>query len=189
MSAPPVRATVLAVDDTGQVQTVQVQTADGALHDAVEVAQPFGFASSPPGDGAITHVLELAGDPANLVVLMPGCPAVRFGLLGQGEAVMYGADGSRVAIRAGGTVQVLAAAMVEVNAAEVTVTASGAITISAAGGVTIDANVQVNGSVVATGDISDQDGAHGSLAAFRTAYDTHDHPAPGGTTGTPDNVV
>ena len=185
----PMRALVLAADDTGQVQTARIQTGDGAIQDAVEVAQPFGFASLPPGDGAITHVLVLGGDPANLAALPLGCPAVRFGALAQGEAVIYGADGTRVAVRQGGTVQVWAATLVVVESGTVNVQASGAVTISAGGGVTIDANVQVNGSIVASGDITDQNGAHGSLGLLRTAYDTHDHPAPGGTTGLPDNIV
>jgi len=186
----PARALLLAVDDTGQVQTAQIQTADGAVHDAVEVAQPFGFASNAPGDGAISHVLVLDGDPANLVVLAPGCPAIRFGGLGKGEAVLYGSDGSRVAIRAGGTVEVWAATAVIVNSGTVTVSAPQGVSIVAAGGVAIDGNVTVTGSIVASGDISDLGGAHGTVGAFRTAYDGHTHTDPqGGVTGTPSATV
>ena len=152
----PMRALVLAADDSGQVQTARIQTGDGAIQDAVEVAQPFGFASLPPGDGAITHVLVLGGDPANLAALPLGCPAVRFGALAQGEAVVYGADGTRVAIRQGGTVQVWAATTVLIDSGTVNVQASGVVTIAAGGaltlsasGVTIDANVQVNGTLLA----------------------------------------
>lgn len=50
--------------------------------------------------------------------------------------------------------------------------------------------VKVTGSLMVTGDISDQDGAHGTLAALRNAHDTHAHPDPqGGVSGLPTVVV
>ncbi|MBW4024938.1 MAG: baseplate assembly protein [Proteobacteria bacterium] len=36
--------------------------------------------------------------------------------------------------------------------------------------------IQLTGSLVATGDISDQGGAHGTLGALRTIYNEHVHP-------------
>jgi hypothetical protein len=36
--------------------------------------------------------------------------------------------------------------------------------------------IQLTGSLVASGDISDQSGAHGTLANLRTIYDEHVHP-------------
>lgn len=185
-------------DDGGQAQTVQVQTHDGVVRDDIEVMQPFGFASRPPGDGALAPLLAVGGDPANIVSLPLVCPSVRFGGLANGEAVMYAADGTRVALRQGGTVEVWAATAVIVNSQTVSVTApagvsiaaAAGVTITAAAGVTIDGNVQVNGSLVASGDISDQDGAHGTMGELRTAYDAHAHPDPqGGTTGTTDHPV
>ncbi len=65
---------------------------------------------------------------------------------------------------------------------------TGAMTF--AGGLTINANVQINGNLVASGDISDQNGTHGTVAALRSAYDGHTHSDPqGGTTGTPSAPV
>ena len=49
--------------------------------------------------------------------------------------------------------------------------------------------VYVQGNLVVNGDISDQSGAHGTLAALRNAYDQHLHSAPGGTTGLPSEIV
>jgi phage baseplate assembly protein gpV len=50
--------------------------------------------------------------------------------------------------------------------------------------------VNVTGNLVVSGDISDQGGAHGNLAAFRQAYDDHEHGVPqGGTTGLPSVIV
>ena len=187
---PAVRGVVLAVNDAGEVQTMQVQTADGVLHAAVEVAQIFGMASMPPGDGAITHVMMLDGDPANLVALPPGCPSVRFGGLAAGEAVLYGADGTRVAIRAGGIVEVKAATQVIITAETASVTLTGAATLTAPGGVTVTGNVQIDGDLIVSENISDLNGTHGSLGTLRADYDIHTHvDSRGGTTTPPTPTI
>lgn len=50
--------------------------------------------------------------------------------------------------------------------------------------------VTVTGNLVVTGDISDQNGAHGTLAGLRGAHDEHVHGVPqGGTTGLPSVTV
>jgi len=50
--------------------------------------------------------------------------------------------------------------------------------------------VNVTGDLVVSGDISDQNGAHGTVAALRNAHDTHTHPDPqGGASGLPSVVV
>ncbi len=51
-------------------------------------------------------------------------------------------------------------------------------------------NVNITGNLVVTGNISDQNGAHGTLAALRNAYDQHAHSDPqGGMTGLPTETV
>jgi phage baseplate assembly protein V len=46
--------------------------------------------------------------------------------------------------------------------------------------------VNVAGNLMVSGDISDQNGSHGTLAALRNAHDGHTHPdAQGGNTGLP----
>ena len=50
--------------------------------------------------------------------------------------------------------------------------------------------VNVTGDLVVSGNISDQSGAHGTLAALRNAYDQHQHQDPqGGMTGVPLEIV
>ncbi len=50
--------------------------------------------------------------------------------------------------------------------------------------------VNITGNLMVTGNISDQDGAHGSLSSLRTAYDMHVHAAPqGGDTSLPSVTV
>jgi phage baseplate assembly protein V len=50
--------------------------------------------------------------------------------------------------------------------------------------------VNIAGNLVVTGDISDRNGANGTLAALRNAHDTHAHPDPqGGISGLPTVIV
>ncbi len=50
--------------------------------------------------------------------------------------------------------------------------------------------VSISGDLVVTGNIVDQNGAHGSLASLRNAYDHHTHPdAQGGNTGLTSEIV
>jgi uncharacterized protein involved in type VI secretion and phage assembly len=66
------------------------------------------------------------------------------------------------------------------------------LTLNADGTATLKANLTVQGSIVATGDISDQNGADGTVAHIRTVYDTHTHSGVqtgGGNTGTPNQPL
>lgn len=51
----------------------------------------------------------------------------------------------------------------------------GTGTATFSGGLTINANTQINGWLKVSGDISDQNGAHGTVASFRTTYNGHTH--------------
>ena len=148
-------AIVRGLDDTGLVQRVTVQTTEGFIYDQVEVVQPFGFASVPPSDGTIVLLLAVGGDPANWRALPVSNPSRRMGALAPGEAVLYGMDGSRVAILAGGKVDVQAATHVTVSAPAVTITTTGAVTLNAVGGVTIgDWIAGEGGTLAAKGAVS-----------------------------------
>jgi phage baseplate assembly protein V len=50
--------------------------------------------------------------------------------------------------------------------------------------------VNVAGNLVVSGDVSDQGGTHGTVAALRQAYDQHVHGVPqGGNTGLPSEIM
>jgi len=50
--------------------------------------------------------------------------------------------------------------------------------------------VNVTGNLVVSGNVSDQNGAHGTVAALRQAHDQHVHDVPqGGSTGLPSETV
>jgi phage baseplate assembly protein V len=169
------RGVVVAVNDAGQAQTVDVRTADGVTRSGIEVASPWGIASNAPLDGATVLLLAVGGDVGDLMALPVSNPARRFGGMAQGESVLYGADGSRIAVRTGGTIQILAATELEITVPGVTITATA--------GVTITANVAIIGDLDVSGDISD---GHGKLSGLRAHYDAHDHvDSRGGTTSGP----
>lgn len=96
---------VMAVDDTGQAQTVSVKTAAGAIRAGVEVLMPFGLSTLPPLDGAICLLFAVGADPANLRALPIGNPSARYGAQNTGESTLYAQDGTRVSARQGGALE------------------------------------------------------------------------------------
>jgi phage baseplate assembly protein V len=146
------KGVVLSIDDTGEAQTATVQTSTGAIHSDIEIIQLFGSANLPPVDGAIAYLFSIGGDPANMVALLAN-PSTRFGALTAGEQVIYGADGSRVAIRQGGTIEILGGSQVTIDAPAANITATGNVTIAAGGTITLGAVSYVSGDLHVTGNI------------------------------------
>ncbi len=159
------RGLVVGIDDTGQLQRVDVQTHGGAVRAAIEVYAPFGVATAPIALGSVVLLLAVGGDPGDMVALPPVTPSGRFGGLAPGECVVYGADGARVAMRQGGTIEVLAGTSVLISAPEVVVQAPN--------GVTIAGDVTIQGSLTASGNVAD--GVR-SMAADRALFNQHSHP-------------
>ncbi len=147
-----VEGLVLATHDNGQVQTIDVQTHGGMIHAGVEVMQAFGFASVPPAPKTVALLLAVGGDPANLRALPLSASGARFGRLANGEGVLYGADGSRVAVRKGGLIEVLAGSTVHVKVGpvEFNVTASRIETVG---------DLKVGGNLIWTGEAKTEDGS------------------------------
>jgi phage baseplate assembly protein V len=137
-------ATVVTVNDTGGVQTVDVVTAEGGVFAGIPVIQAWGFASKPPLSGLKAVLLCVGGDPANMRAILYSTGR-RMGGLNDGEAVAYSNNGARLAFRQGGTLQIAAGTAIEINAPNVTALTTGSISL---GG-----TVQVNGTVSAVGDI------------------------------------
>jgi phage baseplate assembly protein V len=145
------KGAVLSIDDTGQAQMATVQLGPNDIR-TVEVFQPWGQASLPPVDGCLALVFYIGGDPANAMAILSN-PSVRFGDQASGESTIYGADGSRVAMRAGGTIEVVAASSVTIDAPGANITSTGMVTITAPA-VTVSGNLVVSGNISATGTIS-----------------------------------
>jgi phage baseplate assembly protein V len=168
------RGIVQATYDSGQAQTVDVEMYDGMIRTGIEVHQTFGLASRAPLDGAVVMLFAVEGDPGHLVALPLANFSVRFGNLADGETVLYGSDGSRVAIRNGGTIQVLAASAIDIAAPNVSIlaTSGGTVmiaqnaaiagTLSVAGMLTAG-SLAVTGAAMVSGDLTVGGTIHGHL--------------------------
>ena len=88
-------------------------------------------------------MLFAVGNDASHLIGIVDAPALRFGNLQRGEAVIYGAGGSRVHIQQGGTVVVAAAVKVIVQAPDVEIL----------GNLSVTGHVTVTGAIDATGTI------------------------------------
>ncbi|MCX5497332.1 phage baseplate assembly protein [Kaistia dalseonensis] len=114
------RAVVRSTDDQGESQTAKLTMAAGVDRTDVEVMQPFGFASRAPAGGAAV-VLAIGGDTGDLVLLPISMPGQRLGKLGDGEAAMYALDGTRVHVKADGSIEAFATTKIISKVGEATV--------------------------------------------------------------------
>lgn len=146
-------------DDGGETQTVSIELADGHWRDKVEVMQPYGFASHVPDDGALGLAFQIAGDDANMVVLPVGNPSARMGQLAANEVGLYNADGDKMVLKPGGTLDIQ-------TGAEVIITTDSGVTITA----TV---TKIVGDLECTGDVSDK---NGPMQEMRDLYNAHGHP-------------
>ncbi len=124
------RGLVKAVYDTGEVQTVDVVTHDNMVRSGIEVFQFYGFATCAPAVGSVVQLAAIGADPGDLIALPPICPAARYGGLAPNEVVVYDAGGQRLALRAGGVVQIMAASTLtlQVGTTTLTMTSTGIAT-------------------------------------------------------------
>ena len=167
-------ATVQSINDSGQAQTATVKTTDGGIYADVEVIQAFGLAARPPADGALALLLAIGGDPANMRAILFH-PSWRLGGLADREAVLFGAGGARVAVRADGSIEVGSGSRVTIKAPDATIEATGTLEITAAsmvvvgsggtaltiqGDVTVQGDVSVQGIITSTGSIHAGGGYH-----------------------------
>ncbi len=152
------RGLVVAVNDEGCVQTMDVKTHDGVVRQGAEVHQFWGFSANPPANGAVVVMIANGGDPSDMIALPAAVAFARLGGLQPGETAIYGVDGTRVHIKIGGIVEILAATQVLVNAPAVNITAPGdgcSIngTFTVAGDTTITGSVTINGDAHITGNL------------------------------------
>lgn len=162
LRAATVRGDVLAVDDTGALATMDVQTHDGFVRSAVEVAaHPWGFASVPP-PGALAVLAAIGADPGDMMVVGVVHPGARLGGLAPGEAAIHDAGGNRVAVRAGGNAEVVVATKVIVAVGGTTVLQVTAAGIAIIGDVTVTGNITVGSNVTISGTLTVAGPIHGT---------------------------
>jgi phage gp45-like len=140
-----VRGVVHGLDDAGGQQRAVVETHEGVVRSGVEVVLPYGLASRPAPGGA-TILLAVGGDQGDQVAL-PVAGGARLGLLGLGEVALYTDEGTRVHLASGGQVRIAAAT-------EIAVQVGGTVLRVTAAGVQLEGDLQVQGSISASGSVS-----------------------------------
>ncbi|MGJ7687355.1 phage baseplate assembly protein domain-containing protein [Escherichia coli] len=161
---------VTAGDDSGVVQTVQVQSPSEVRSDT-PVLQQFGFSSVLP-DGTDVVVMSLAGNRSSAVVVASGHQSYRINGLRSGEVVVYNQWGQYVRLGEDGIV-------VEASGQPVMVNSATTLKVTATDGVTLETPL-----LKVTGDITDNCESNSTtLKTLREAYNTHTHPVSGVESG------
>ncbi|HFS4717700.1 phage baseplate assembly protein V [Escherichia coli] len=161
---------VTAGDDSGVVQTVQVQSPSEVRSDT-PVLQQFGFSSVLPA-GTDVVVMSLAGNRSSAVVVASGHQSYRINGLSSGEVVVYNQWGQYVRLGEDGIV-------VEASGQQVLLNSATTLEVTATDGVTLKTP-----SLKVTGDITDNCESNSTtLKALREAYNDHTHPVSGVESG------
>jgi phage baseplate assembly protein V len=158
------RAILTAIQDSGNIQTVQVQLMADEIHDNVERIQEYGF-TSVPKPGAEAVVVCVGGTRDHGLVIAVDDRRYRLKGLQGGEVALYTDEGDKIHLKRNHVIDI--------------VTTTLNITANTAN---VSGNLNVQGNVVAQGDVSD----HGnkSMLAMRTVYNAHAHTDPqGGSVG------
>ena len=123
------RGRVTVVDDTGPVQKLQVKLGPLEIIDGMPAPHDYGFTSNPPV-GSDVLVNFVGANRTNGVVVAIGSQSYRMKNLESGEVAIYDKLGQSVHL-----------------------TAAGIVIMSAGLPITINGDIQLNGSLNATGDI------------------------------------
>jgi len=100
------RGVVKSTNDAGESQTASGTMYKGHDFSDVELLFPSGFSSRPPKNGVVI-LFAVGGDGGDLVGLPVASPGNRMGGLDEAETVIFNPlDGSRVHIKADGTIHV-----------------------------------------------------------------------------------
>jgi phage baseplate assembly protein V len=146
-----VRGVVGVIDDSGAVQTIGVTTHDGVVRSAVEVHQPYGYASMPP-DQALTVLSAIGADQGDQVAWPLASTGYRFGNLLAGQSVMYDSTGARLLFDNAGNGEWKANALLHIQSLTVTIDVSNGLTVN--GPLTVVGDLTVTGAVTITGDVN-----------------------------------
>jgi phage baseplate assembly protein V len=148
------RGVITLVKAAGAVQLVQLEGLNGEKLQDAELFQQFGFTSNPPA-GTMAIVLPIGGRTAHGIIIATEHGNYRLANLASGESALYNQWGDYVALKADRHMQLVSNVAVDIQAP--TTTISG------------DLNVQ--GNIVAQGDVSD----HGNkkMADMRVVFNGH----------------
>ena len=205
------RGRLTAVDDSGPVQTVQMQLSQSELRDGTPRLAEYGFNSNPPA-GADAVLACLGGDRTQGVVIACGHQKYRMTGLASGEVAIADNLGQMVYLTQSGIViKGAGLPMLVTDTPQITldtplVKTTGDMHVE--GNLTVDKNIvgeenitatdnivsttggitATVGDVLAGGNVSDEGGGGTkSMSAMRAVYNFHTHPVLGVEFG-PNNI-
>ena len=149
---------------------VQLSGLAGETKSKIELFLPYGMSALPTGNDDVILV-QVGGSRSHLVALFADNPALRIQDLAAGEFGFRDTNGQQIVFRTD----------------HIEITAPGKKVIGVASEWDLTGDVKVNGSITATGNITD---ATRSMAADRAIYNAHKHTgvqAGGASTGLTDH--
>ncbi len=163
------RAVLSLVDDTGDVQLVQIKMLDGEVSDQVEHRQPYGFTSNTKPSGTTEGLLLAVGGQRGAgVVILLGDPASRLTGLQPGEVAMHDDQAQKIVIMRD-RILITTTKDIDVDCKDLTLTATGDVTATISGdcmaAVSGDFTATVTGTAKITGGTTQILGGHVDLGA------------------------
>jgi phage baseplate assembly protein V len=158
--------TTAGPNDAGSVQMLQLTLGPLETRDGTPRVAEFGFTSAPPvGSDAV--LVFLGGNRKTGIVIATGHQQTRPTGLNAGESQIYDAFGKSIYLTEDNGI------VINANGAPVTVNDATTVTINAISEIVMNTpTLQVNGDIVATGNVSD---GKRSMAADRAIYNEHGH--------------
>jgi len=150
------------VDDTRQIQALQVTALDGEVRDNINRMQDYGFTSVPLDDPEVV-LAAVGGNRNHLIAIRCDHGRYRKRNLAAGEVCMYNKDGDYILFKEGRIIEVVAGNKVKVTSPEVEIVASTKLTITSP-------TVEMSGNLTVTGTI---DG--GTVKQGSVVLGTHVH--------------
>lgn len=166
---------ITAIDDSGTAQKVQAQLNGLETRDQTPRLAEFGFTSNPPANSDVV-ILFLAGNRISGVAVATNHQSSRPTGLQPGEVQVYDLWGKSIYFTENNGI------VIDAKNTPVTVNNATTVTVNASSEVVLNTpKLQVNGDIVATGDITDK---VRSMAADRSLFNQHTNGS-GTTTPTP----
>lgn len=113
----------------GNTQSAQVQTANNEIADNVKFIEAYGFTAKPKQNGECI-LLNIQGNPGNVVALVIGNRELRFKELNDGEVAMYDDAGNLLHFKNGGVIDFKAPATMNQTAQTINVSGTTAVNVN-----------------------------------------------------------
>lgn len=113
----------------GNTQSAQVQTANNEIADNVKFIEAYGFTAKPKQNSECI-LLNIQGNPGNVVALVIGSRELRFKELNDGEVAMYDDSGNLLHFKNGGIIDLKAPATMNQTAQTINISGTTAVNVN-----------------------------------------------------------